>query len=151
LKKTADELRDKDLFEFRPFNLMRLRVTRGTDTFEFQKVPGGGEGADKWQRVTAGQAADVDTTAMEDFLSKLSALRAQSFNSTTNAAGLAQPALVAAASYDSDKFERVRLISGEGQAFGVRDGEAGVAVLDANDVSETVKALDTVVSPAPAS
>jgi hypothetical protein len=152
LKKTADELRDKELFEFRTFNLMRLQVTRGADTFEFQKVPGGGEGgADKWQRVVEGKAMDVDTTAMEDFLSKLSALRAQSYNPTTNAAGLAPPALIAAASYDSDKFERVRLISGEEQAFGVRDGEAGVAVLDANDVSETIKALDAVLNPTPPS
>ena len=87
---------------------------------------------------------------MEDFLSKLSALRAQSFNPTTKAAGLAQATLVAAASYDSGKFERVRLISGEGQAFGVRDGEGGVAVLDASDLSETLKALDAVVNPAPA-
>ncbi len=147
LKKTVDELRDKELFAFRTFNLMRLQITRGADTFEFQKVEGG---ADKWQRVVDGKPTDVDTTAMEDFLSKLSALRAQSFNPTTNAAGLAQPALVAAASYDSDKFERVRLITGEGQAFGVRDGEAGVAVLDANDVNETMKALDAVVNPAPA-
>jgi hypothetical protein len=149
LKKSADELRDKDLFEFRSFNLLRLRVTRGGDTYEFQKVAGGGEGGgDKWQRVVDGKPTDVETTAMEDFLTKLSALRAQSFNPTTNAAGLASPALVAAASYDSDKFERVRLISGEDQAFGVRDGEAGVAVLDANDVSETIKSLDAVVNPA---
>jgi hypothetical protein len=152
LKKTADDLRDKDLFEFRTFNLVRLQVTRGADTHEFQKVEGGGEGgADKWQRVVDGKPTDVATTAMEDFLSKLSALRAQSFNPTTNAAGLAQPALVAAVSYDTDKFERVRIITGEDQAFGVREGEAGVAVLDVNDVGETIKALDAVVNPAPAS
>jgi hypothetical protein len=99
--------------------------------------------------VVDSKPTDLDTTKVEDFLTKLSALRAQSFNPTTNAAGLAAPALVAAASYDTDKFERVRLVSGEGQAFGVRDGEAGVAVLDANDVSETIKALDAVVNPAP--
>ena len=152
LKKTADELRDKDLFEFRTFNLVRMQITRGADTYEFQKVTGGGEGgADKWQRVVDGKPTDLDTTKVEDFLTKLSALRAQSFNPTTNAAGLAQPALVAAVSYDSDKFERVSLFSGEGQAFGVRDGEPGVAVLDASDVSETLKALDAVVNPTPAS
>ncbi len=151
LKKTSEELRDKDLFEFRTYNLLRLQVTRGADTYEFQKVTGGGEGgADKWQRVVEGKATDVDTKATEDFLSKLSALRAQSFNPTTKAAGLAQATLVAAASYDSGKFERVRLISGEGQAFAVRDGEGGVAVLDASDLSETLKALDAVVNPAPA-
>jgi Domain of unknown function (DUF4340) len=150
LKKTAEELRDKDLFEFRTYNVVRLQVTRGADTYEFQKVAGGEGGADKWQRVVDGKATDVDTKAMEDFLSKLSGLRAQSFNPTTNAGALAQAALVAATSYDSGKFERVRLISGKGQAFGVRDGEGGVAVLDANDLSETIKALDAVINPAPA-
>jgi hypothetical protein len=152
LKKTVDDLRDKELFEFRTFSVVRLQITRGADTYEFQKVAGGGEGgADKWQRVVDGKPTDLDTAKVEDFLTKLSALRAQSFNPTTNAAGLAAPALVAAASYDTDKFERVRLVTGEGQAFGVRDGEAGVAVLDANDVNETIKALEAVVSPAPAS
>jgi hypothetical protein len=97
-----------------------------------------------------GKPADVDTTAMEDFLSKLSALNADSFNAATTAAGLPAPALVAAASYDRDKFERVRLSLGKGQAFGVREGEPGVAVIDADTVSETIKALDAVVTPAPA-
>ncbi len=151
LKKTTDELRDKALFEFRTFNVLRLQVSRGADSYEFQKVEGGGEGgADKWQRVVDGKPADVDTTAMEDFLSKLSALNADSFNAATTAAGLPAPALVAAASYDGDKFERVRLILGKGQAFGVREGEPGVAVIDADTVSETIKALDALVTPAPA-
>ena len=151
LKKTLDELRDKDLFEFSTFNVLRLRVSRGADTYEFQKVEGGGEGgADKWQRVVDGKPSDVDMTLMEDLLSRLSALRAESFNPATSA-GLGQPALVVSASYDTDKFERVRLIQGADQAFGVRDGEPGVAVLDADNVNETIKALDAVVSPAPAS
>jgi hypothetical protein len=151
LKKTVDDLRDKELFEFRTFNTLRLRVSRGADTYEFEKVAGGGEGgADRWQRIVDGKPTDVDTTTMEDLLAKLSALRAQSFNPTTNAAGQAPPALIVAASYDGDKFERVRLITGEGQAFGVREGEQGVAVLDADSVNETIKALDALVSPAPA-
>lgn len=148
VKKGIDDLRDKDVFEFRSFNAVRLRVIRGTDTFEFQKVAGTGDNAtDKWQRVVDGKATDLDVTKMEDFLTKLAALRAQSFNPTTNAAGLAQPALTVEASYDTDKFERVRFIKGEAQVFGVREGEPGVAVLDANDFEETLKALDAAVTP----
>jgi len=150
LSKTLDELRDKELFEFRTFNLLRLQVTRGADAYEFQKVQGGGEGgADKWQRLADGKPTDVDMTAMEDFLSRLSALRAETFNSTTKAVGSTSPALVAAASYNGDKFERVRLTSGEGQGFGLRDGEPGVAVIDLDNLNETIKALDAVVNPAP--
>jgi hypothetical protein len=149
VKKTVDDLRDKDLFEFRSFNAARVRIMRDSDTFEFQKVTGSGDNAaDKWQRVVDGKTIDVDTTKMEDFLSKLAALRAQSFNPTTNAAGLAQPALTVEATYDKDKSERVRFIKGEKEMFGVRDGEPGVAVVDLNDYEETMKALDAVVTPA---
>lgn len=146
VKKTVDDFRDKDLFEARSFDATRLRVTRGTDTLEFQKVKGTGENAvDKWQRVSAGPAADVDTTKMEDFLTKIFALRALSFNPTTNAAGNAPPALVAEVSYGTDKFERVRFIKGEKEVFGVREGETGVAVVDATSFDETMTALDGVV------
>jgi hypothetical protein len=150
VKKTADDLRDKDLFEFRTFNLNRVRILRGADVYELQKVAGGGEGgADKWQRLADGKPVDVDTTKVEDLLTKLTGLRAQSFNATTNAAGLAKPALEVAASYDTDnKFERVRFISGDKQAFGVREGEPGVAVLDASAYEETLAALDALVTPA---
>lgn len=151
LKKTADDLRSKDLFEFRTFNLERLQVSRGADAYEFQKVAGGGEGgADKWQRIVDGKPLDVETSAIEDFLTKLSALRAASFTATTSTASQSAPAMVAEASYNGGKFERVRLITADGQAFGVRDGEAGVAVLDADAVNETMKALDAVLNPTPA-
>ena len=147
LKKTVDDLRDKDLFEFRTFDVLGLRVTRGSDTYEFRKVVGGGEsGADKWQRVVDGKVTDVDLTAMEDFVSKLGALRAQSFTPTTNAAGSAPAALVASVSYDTDKFERVRILTSGDQAYGVREGEPGVAVLDKENVDAMLKALDAVVA-----
>lgn len=143
VKKTVDDLRDKDIFEFRTFNAVRLRITRGADTYEFQKVAGTGENAtDTWQRVTNGTATDVDTTKMEDFLSRISSLRAQSFNS---GAGNATPALVVAASYDTDKFERVRFIRTDKETLAVRDGEAGAAVLDATAYDDALKALDEVV------
>jgi hypothetical protein len=149
VKKTVDDLRDKDLFEFRSFNALRVRITRGADTFEFQKVKGSGENAaDKWQRVVDGKATDVDLTKMEDFLTKLTGLRAQSFNPTTNAAGLAEPALIVAASFDTDKNERVRFIKGDKEMFAVREGEPGVAVIDASAYDETMKAFDAVVTPA---
>jgi hypothetical protein len=149
LKKTVEDLRDKDLFEFRSFTASRIKLTRGGETFEFQKVAGSGDNpTDKWQRVADGKPTDVDSTKIEDLLTKLAALRAQSFNPTTNAAGLADPALVVEASYDTDKFERVRFVKGENELFAVRDGEPGVAVVDAADYEETMKALDAVVAPA---
>lgn len=145
--KSVDEYRDKDVFEFRPFSALRLRIARGSDIYEFQKLTGAGEnGTDKWQRVVDDNATDVDATKMDDLLSRLSSLRAQSFNPTTNAAGSA-PSTMVAVSYDSGTFERVRLIGGDGQAFAVREGEPGVAVLDATAYDDAMKALDAIVAP----
>ena len=148
VKKTADDFRDKDLFEFRSFNALRIRVARGADTYEFQKVTGSGQNAaDKWQRVVDGKTTDLDITKVEDFLSKVSALRAQSFNPATNAAGNAEAAVVVSASYETNKFERVRFIKGDKQLFAVREGEAGVAVVDQTAFDETMKALDAAIAP----
>ena len=147
VKKSLADLRDKDLFEFRMFNVVRLRIARGAETYEFQKVAGTGTPpADKWQRIVDGKPVDVDTTKMEDLLSKLSNLRAQSFNATSTAAS-AQPSLVVSASYDTDKFERGRFFRNDKEALAIRDGEPGVAVLDATAYDESVKALDAVLAP----
>ena len=103
LKKPADDYRDKELFAFRSFNAARLRIVQGADTYEFQKVAGTGENpTDKWQRVNAGGTpADVDATKMDDLLSKLTALRAQSFAAPADRTGLDKPDLVVSASFDS--------------------------------------------------
>ena len=87
LKKPADEYRNKNVFEFRPFNLARLRITRGSDTYEFQKIAATAPGqGDKWQRtVNGGAAADVDSAKMDDLLSKLTNLRITSFVPATAA------------------------------------------------------------------
>jgi Domain of unknown function (DUF4340) len=146
--KPAEEFRKKDLFEFRNFNVARIRVTRGADTYEFQKVAGTGENTpEKWQRVVAGGTpADVDAAKMDDLLTKLTSLRAQSFK--TSGGTLDKPALVISASYDTGKFERVRLAKTT-EAIAVRDDEAGVAVLDAAAYDELIKAVDAVVAPPP--
>jgi hypothetical protein len=149
--KTVDDYRDKDVFEFRPFSALRIRITRGDETYEFQKTQAQGTGetgsSEKWQRLVDGKPVDVDEAKMSDLLNKLSTLRAQSFNQTTGAAGSA-PAVVVAVSFDSGTFERVRLIGGETQAFAVREGEPGVAVLDHAAYQDAMKALDAVVAPA---
>lgn len=151
IKKPADDYRDKDLFEFRAFTAARLRIARGSETYEFQRVPGSGEGAsEKWQRVAAGGAAtDVDQTKMDDLLTKLTTLRAQSFTTTLQGTGLDKPAVVVAVSYDQGKFERVRMAKLNADASASRDGESGTAKLDAKAYDDMVAALDALVAPAP--
>jgi hypothetical protein len=152
LKKGVDDYRDKDLFEFRSFSADRIRVTRGTDTFEFQKAKGAGDNAtDKWQRVSGNTPTDVENAKMEDVLTKLSNLRAQSFSGTDAATGLQQPVLVVGVSYDQGKFERVRVGRSGGEVFAAREGEPGAARLEVSAFDETVKAFDALVAPPAAS
>jgi hypothetical protein len=142
LKKPADDYRNKTLFEARPFNLARLRIVRGKDTYEFEKVVGTGGAADKWQRkINAGAAADVDAAKMDDFLSKITNLRLEAFV----ASGPAQPELVVATSHDEGKFERVRLGKSGTDIVAARDGEPGAGKVDATNYGDTVKALDEVI------
>lgn len=149
LKKGAEEYRDKELFEFRPFTADRLRIARGAETFEFQKVKGTGENAaDSWQRVNGSSTSPVDATKMDALLTKLSNLRAQSFSSGP-ASG--QAALSVAVSYDGGKFERVRLGKSDTGTSATREGEPGVAQLDASGFDEVAKALEDVLAPAPSS
>lgn len=148
LKKSADEYRNKNVFEFRSFNVARLRVVRGADAYEFQKVTGSGPNeSDKWQRVVDGNATDLDTTKMDDFVSKVSNLRIQSFGP---AAPAAAPAIVVSASYDGGKFERVRLFKTEKDALATRDGEPGAGRLDTANYDDAVKAFEAVLAPPPA-
>ena len=122
-------------------------MARGSETLEFKKVAGTGENAgEKWQRTVDGKPTDVDTAKMDDFLSKLTALRAQSFVTATPSTGLAMPTLVVSNSYDNGKFERVR-IAKTAEVFAARDGEPGVAKLDTNAFDETMKALDAALAP----
>lgn len=142
LAKPVDDYRDKDVFEFRPFNVAQLRIVRGTETFEFKKIPGTGEVADKWQRTTAGAAAaDVEASKVDDLFAKLTALRAQSFV----ASAPSEAAITISASYDEGKFERVRFASSGSDTVAVRDGEPGAGKLDATAYGELVKALDAAV------
>jgi hypothetical protein len=142
VKKSADEYRNKNLLEGRPFNLARLRIVRGKDTYEFEKVSGTGGAADKWQRkINGGAAADVDAAKMDDFLSKLTNLRAESFV----ASGPAQPELIVSTSHDEGKFERVRFGKSGADVVASRDGEPGAGKVDATNYGDTIRALDEVI------
>jgi hypothetical protein len=145
LKKSADEYRNKSPFDFRPFNLARLRITRGANTYEFQKVAAAeANQPDKWQRtINGGAAADVDAAKVEDLISKISNLRVESF--VPKPAGQAE--LTVAASYDDGKFERVRIGKTGADVIAAREGDPGGGRVDSANYEETIKALDAVVTP----
>jgi hypothetical protein len=153
LTKGFDEYRKKELFEFRPFLLDRLRAVLdapgGPKTYEFEKVAPAKAGEPESWKVTRidGGTHTADTTAMDDLLNKLVAIRAESFVSGSTRTGLDRPALVVSASYDAGQFERVRFGAVGEAAFGARDGESGVAKIEDGSLRAALQAFDVVVMP----
>lgn len=150
LTRSFDDYRKKDLFEFRPFNADRVRVTRVTDgtskTYEFDKTRVNDN--DQWRVAEdGGEARDADNAAVEDLLSKLTALRASSFADRPRATGLDRPVLAVSASYDGGKFERVRVGQAGSAYFGQHEGEAAIGDLDAAAVTAALQAVDAAVAP----
>ncbi|HEX8030409.1 MAG TPA: DUF4340 domain-containing protein [Vicinamibacterales bacterium] len=153
LKKDFDEYRKKELFEFRPFYLAKLRVVLdaagGAKIFEFEKVKGAKpEDPETWKVTPAGGTSfTAEQSAMDDLLAKLVALKAQTFVDAKARTGLDKPSAVVSASFDEGKFERVRFGQVGDDAFGVRDGEAGIARLEAGTLGAALQVLNTATTP----
>ena len=156
LSRNFDDYRKKELFEFRPFSLAKIRAVLdapgGPKTYEIEKTPATKPGeTDTWKVTRVGGSSHTpDSAAMDDLLNKLVAIKAESFVTGNAKTGLDKPALVVSTSYDDGKFERVRFGAVGDNAYGVRDGEAGVAKIDANSMKAAMSAFDVVtIPPAP--
>ena len=84
---------------------------------------------------------------MDDLINKLVAIKADSFVDAKTRTGLDKPALVVSASFDEGKFERVRFGQVGELAFGVRDGESGIAKIDMTSMRNALQAFDLAVTP----
>ncbi len=92
-KKKPEDLRKKDVFEFRSYNSLSLDVTVGGRTFTLtkQKAPAPADASappapDVW-KLTAPETRDVDQTKITDFLTTMSNLKAESFATAALASG----------------------------------------------------------------
>ena len=143
LKKSADDYRRKDIFEFRPFNANRVELTRNGQTAVFEKVKGQGDNAqDKWRRVSP-TAGDLDKEKVDGLLSKLSNMRATSFAESTAKTGLDKPALTVSVKFDEGKKEEKAAFATAGSDVYVsRPAEPGAAKVDATEFNEAIKSLD---------
>ncbi|MEZ5286631.1 MAG: DUF4340 domain-containing protein [Vicinamibacterales bacterium] len=151
LTKGFDEYYKKDLFDSRPFSTDRLTIRRtgeGAGSWSFAKASK--DGVDTWSVTPeGGQAAEVDRTKMDDLLSKLSALRVATFVDRSRRTGLDAPLLTVSVSYDSGKFERVRIGRADAAYFGSREGEQPVGEVTADEVNAAIASLDAALAPPP--
>jgi hypothetical protein len=139
LGKDLSEFRRKDMFDSRSFTANRVELRRGADTVAFEKTKDT-DGKEVW-RNASGQNAD--TAKVEDLLTKLSNLRAQSFEPTPNAS-LKTPVLTATVRFDENKTETVTFGRQGSDVFASRPDEPGSARLEASVFDEVMKALDGV-------
>jgi hypothetical protein len=146
LRKTVDDFRRKDVFDFRPFNTTRFEITRGKDVRAFERVKGTGENAvDTWRQV-APEAKSVDSSNLEGALLDFSNLRAESFVPASGAAtGHASPAAIILVKFDDGKKEeRVVIGTASSGVYAVRADQPGALKLEAGRYEEAVKKLDAV-------
>jgi hypothetical protein len=153
LNKSFDDYRKKELFEFRPFYVSKLRAVLdspgGAKTYELEKVKGAQPTDPETWKVTrvGGATHTADAAAMDDLLNKLVAIKAESFADARVKTGLDKPALVVSASFDDGKFERVRFGQAGEEAFGKRDGEDVTAKIEHMSMRAALQAFDAVVTP----
>jgi hypothetical protein len=147
VKKPVDDLRRKDLFEFRAFNATSVQVTRGAETLIFEKTKGDGKDAvDKW-RETKPAAKDLDAAAFDALLTKLTNLRAQSFVEAggKTKTGLESPVVVVTVRFDEGKKEEKVSFGRAGtEVFAAMTGQPGAARIDATEFDDVLKALEAI-------
>lgn len=133
--RSVGDFRRKDLFDARAFTATRVELKRGADTVTLEKSKG--EKGDVWR--AAGK--DVESGKADDLLTKLTGLRAQSYDAQAHAS-LKKPALVVSISFDEKKQETVTFGRSEKDVYASRSDEPGAAKLEASGLDEVIKALD---------
>ena len=134
--KDVTDLRRKDLFDSRSFSARRLEIRRGTGTVEYEKAEV--DGKETW-RTPAGQTAD--TATIEDALTKLSNVRAESFEAAVHPS-LKTPTVTVTVRFDEDKTETVSFGRAASVVYASRADEPGSAVVLASAADDAIKAVD---------
>jgi hypothetical protein len=142
LKKSADDYRRKDMFEFRAFNATHVELTRNGQTVVFERVKGEGDAPSTWRRVSP-NPGEPESGKVDSLLAGLADIRATSFVPTTARTGLDSPALTVVARFDEGKKEeRVTFGRSGSDAFAARTDDPGAAKIESEKLDEAIKALD---------
>jgi len=150
--KDIGEFRQKDLLDGRPFNSTRLEVTRNGQTTVFEKTKTKnkeGQDEEKWKQ-TAPTAADVDQTTVDNLLAAVTAARATSFVDSAAKTSLDKPEVAISLTSDEGKrIEKLTLARDGSDGFAAREGESGVAKVDAATIDNIIKSLEGIKPPQP--
>jgi hypothetical protein len=130
------EFRRKDLFDSRSFTATHVEFKRGAETVTLDKTKNK-DGSEEWKNGDK----QIHAMKVEDLLSKVSGLRAESFESAANAA-LKSPALVVTIRFDENKMEQVTFAKSGTDVVASRAGEPGTAKVMATSFDEVLKGID---------
>ena len=131
------EFRRKDLFDSRSFTATHVEFKRGTATTTLNKTKNK-DGSESWHNAAGTQ---IDAMKVEELLSKVSSLQADSFDPGTNAA-LRNPVLVVSVRFDENKMEQVTFARAGGDVLASRADEPGTAKIMAASFDEVLKGID---------
>jgi hypothetical protein len=131
------EFRRKDLFDSRSFTATQVEFTRGAETVTLNKTKNK-DGSESWHDAGGKQ---IPAMKVEELLSKVSSLRAESFDAGTNAA-LRNPALVVTIRFDEKKMEQLTFARAGGDVLASRSDESGTAKVLTASFDEVFKGID---------
>jgi hypothetical protein len=137
--KMVSDFRRKDLFDARSFTATHVELRRGSESIVLDKSKGK-DGKDVWR---SGAGTDVDTAKADDLLTRITGLRATSFETQAHPS-LKMPALVVTVRFTDNKMETVTFGRAGADVFASRADEPGAARLEASGLDEAMKALDAV-------
>ena len=156
LARDTSTYRKKDLFDFRPFNATAVALVRDGETHRFEQ--GSAQDADDdeddvgsgevWRRVEP-DPGPVEQPAIDDLLSKLSGLRAESFVERRAGTGLDAPLATITVTFGDAQEERVTIGRSGDTTHAAHGDEPGAAVVDGAAVDAALEALDTVAAAPP--
>jgi hypothetical protein len=144
LKKKADDLRKKDIAEFRSFSATAVDATLGGETVSFEKQkPASADQAsavETWKQ-TKPTAKDADQTKLTDFLTTMSNLRADKFADTPLPGADDLVLTVKSGDASAPKTETIRFRKSKDVVQAILAGEAGAAIVTTADYEKGVALL----------
>jgi hypothetical protein len=137
----ADDLRKKDVFEFRSFTALGLDLTLGGQSVTFGKEkPAKADqstAVDEW-KIQKPAAKDVDQTKVTDLLTTISNLRAESFTDKPSPTGETLVVTARFGDTGSPSTETVTLRKSGAAVHAIVPGEPGAAVVSTADFDKAV-------------
>ncbi len=144
LRKSVDDFRQKELFEFRSFNATQMEIVAAGTTYSFTRKKSEGDNATDVWTLTSPITQTADIGKMTDLLTAISNLRAGSFVPAAFTTGDTMTITVKFGEGASAKTDTVTLRKSGDIVHAIRVGEPGAAVVPTIDFSRVLEILKAI-------